>query len=89
MEGDTMGDMPNAQQREPHDAAEGALTQDDFFRKSDSAGSPEALNGVGGGGDGNSDLKRLIRLFTNEDTAEIVERQLVVLRQVCKVRQRG
>ncbi|CAN0515751.1 unnamed protein product, partial [Ectocarpus sp. 12 AP-2014] len=38
---------------------------------------------------GQSNLERLIQLLTNEDTAEIAERQLVVLRQVCKVRQRG
>lgn len=43
----------------------------------------------GDGGSGNSDLERLIRLLTNEDTAEISDRQLVVLRQVCKTRQRG
>lgn len=40
-------------------------------------------------GCGDSDLKRLVRLLTNEDTAELSDRQLVVLRRVCKVRQRG
>lgn len=40
-------------------------------------------------GVGMSDLKRLIRLFTDEDTADLVERQLVVLRRVCKVSKNG
>ncbi|CAM9374413.1 unnamed protein product, partial [Hapterophycus canaliculatus] len=35
------------------------------------------------------DLGRLLRLFTNEDTIKITKRQLVVLREVCKVRERG
>lgn len=34
-------------------------------------------------------IERLIHLLTNEDTAELHERQLAVLRRVCKVRQRG
>lgn len=44
---------------------------------------------VGAGGEGASDLERLIRLFTDEDTADLVGRQLVVLRRVCKVREGG
>lgn len=68
----------------------GALTWGESF-KNDFAASTPVLNNVGGDGSGggNSDLERLIRLFTNEDTADIAERQLVVLRQVCKIRQRG
>lgn len=86
MEGTAMGDVPNAQA--PPEAVGGALAPGENLPKSDSAGSPAALNDAGGG-DGSNDLERLIRLFTNEDTAAITERQLVVLRQVCKVRQRG
>lgn len=40
-------------------------------------------------GGGKGDLERLIRLFTDEDTADLVGRQLVVLRRVCKVRTGG
>jgi len=83
-----MGDKPNVQA--PSDADGGALARDEKLHKNGSASSPVALDDVGGGGGGrNGDLERLIRLFTNEDTAEITDRQLVVLRQVCKVRQRG
>ncbi len=86
MEGTTIEDMPNTPA--PPDAVGGGLAWDENLHKSDPAGSPAALKDAGGG-DGSSDLERLIRLFTNEDTAEINERQLVVLRQVCKVRPRG
>ncbi|CAN0019694.1 unnamed protein product [Ectocarpus fasciculatus] len=73
-------------------AAGRAPSWDESYHKGsfgqDSSASLAALN-TGDGGGGTSNLERLIRLFTNEDTAEIAERQLVVLRQVCKVRQRG
>lgn len=42
---------------------------------------------VGGCADGDLDL--LIRLLTHEDTADLAQRQLVVLRRVCKLRRRG
>lgn len=64
----------------------GALTWDESCKDGPDA-STAAFNS--GGGSGSSDLERLIRLLTNEDTAQISERQLVVLRQVCKTRQRG
>lgn len=64
----------------------GALTWDESCN-----GEPDAPKAAvnGGGSNGNVDLDRLVRLLTNEDTAGISERQLVVLRQVCKTRQRG
>lgn len=81
-----MGDRPAV--GEPVESTVGGALKWDESGK----GGPDALTAVpknGGGGNGNSDLERLIRLLTNEDTAEISERQLVVLRQVCKTRQRG
>lgn len=38
---------------------------------------------------GDSDLDRLIRLFTHADTVELIERQLAVLGRLCKLRQKG
>lgn len=39
--------------------------------------------------DGVGDLERLVRLLTHPETAGLSERQLVVLKRVCKVRQQG
>lgn len=83
-----VGDMQQASEQAVG-TIRGALTWDETLKNGFAASTP-ALN-VGGSdeGGGGSDLERLIRLFTNEDTADITERQLVVLRQVCKIRQRG
>lgn len=43
----------------------------------------------GGSGHGVGDLERMVQLLTNEDTAQLSERQLVVLKRVLKARQIG
>lgn len=88
-----MGGMKHV--REPAGGTEGGtLSWDESFNGEFACSTllvntVDSSGGGGGVGGGNNDLERLIRLFTNEDTAEIAERQLVVLRQVCKGRQRG
>lgn len=47
------------------------------------------MEGEDSGKMGDSDLDRLIRLFTHADTADLIERQLAVLGRLCKLRQKG
>lgn len=82
-----MGTRPGVREQPVTATGGGARTWDESCK--DEPDTSTAVLNDGGGGNGNIDLERLIRLLTNEDTAGISERQLVVLRQVCKVRQRG
>lgn len=87
-EGDKMAERPAVRGPDVDANVGGALTWDEGCKDGPDA-STAAFNSGSGSGSGSSDLERLIRLLTNEDTAQISERQLVVLRQVCKTRQRG
>lgn len=84
-----MADRPGVREPDVDATVGGALTWDESCKDGPDASTAALNSGGDGGSGGSSDLERLIRLLTNENTAEISERQLVVLRQVCKTRQRG